>query len=57
MLLVKTTTVTRPIVCRRERVKLTPHVSQLSVEGVDGGVLLSNGAGKLQDGDVESVAL
>jgi hypothetical protein len=36
---------------------LMPHVSQLTVEGVDGGVLLSNGAGKLQDGDVESVAL
>jgi hypothetical protein len=27
------------------------------VEGINGGVLLSNGAGKLQDGDVESVAL
>jgi hypothetical protein len=27
------------------------------VEGIDGGVLLSNGTGKLQDGDVESVAL
>jgi hypothetical protein len=57
MLLAKTATVTRQTVCRRERVKLTPHVSQLPVEGIDGGVLLSNGTGKLQDGDVESVAL
>jgi hypothetical protein len=36
---------------------MTPHISQLTVEGVDGGVLLSNGAIKLQDGDVESVAI
>jgi hypothetical protein len=57
MLLVKMTTVTQPTICQHERVKLTPHVSQLLVEGVDRGVLLSNGAVKLQDGDVESVAL
>jgi hypothetical protein len=55
VLLVKTTTITRPIVCQREGVKLTPHVSQLTVEGVDGGALLSNGASKLQDRDVKSV--
>jgi hypothetical protein len=55
--LTKTATVTRPTVCRCKRVKLTPHVSQLTVEGVDGGVLLLNGVGKLQDGDVESMAL
>jgi hypothetical protein len=57
MLLVKMTIVTQAIVFRRERVKLTPHVSQLQVEGIDRGVLLSNGASKLQDGDVESMAL
>jgi hypothetical protein len=57
VLLAKTTTVTWPTVCRREWVKLTPHVRQLTVEGADEGVLLSNGASKLQDGDVESVAL
>jgi hypothetical protein len=57
VLLVKTTTVTRLTVCQHERVTLTPHASQLTVEGIDEGVLLSNRAGKLQDGDVESVAL
>jgi hypothetical protein len=56
VLLAKMTTVTRPTVCRRERVKLTPHVSQLMVEGVD-RVLLSNRADKLQDEDVERVVL
>jgi hypothetical protein len=57
VLLAKTTTITRPTVCRRKGVKLMPHVSQLTVEGIDKGVLLSNGASKLQDGDVKSVAL
>jgi hypothetical protein len=62
VLLTKMTTVTRltvcqqPTVCQHERVKLTPHVSQLMVEGVD-RVLLSNRADKLQDEDVERVAL
>jgi hypothetical protein len=62
VLLTKMTTVTRPTVCQqptvcqRERVKLTPHVSQLMVEGVD-RVLLSNRADKLQDEDVERVVL
>jgi hypothetical protein len=57
VLLMKTTTVTRPIVCRREWVKLMPYVNQLMVEDIDGRVLLSNGASKLQDRDVESVTL
>jgi hypothetical protein len=47
VLLVKTTTVTRPLVCQHERVKLMPHVSQLMVENINGGVLLLNGAGML----------
>jgi hypothetical protein len=57
VLLVKTTTVTRLTVGWCEGVELTPHLSQLAVEGVNGGVLLSNGASKLQDVDVESVTL
>src|SRR6266540_1051801 len=56
MLSVKSTTVTRPTISRHQRVKLTPHVDQLMVEGVDGGVLLPKGAGELQSGDIEGVA-
>jgi predicted metal-dependent hydrolase len=56
VLLVKVTAVTRPTARRREGVKTTPHVSQLTVGGVNRGVMLSNGTSKLQGGDVESEA-
>src|SRR6266540_323099 len=56
MLPAKSTIVTRPAVGGSQRVKLTPHVGQLTVEGVNGGVLLPKGAGELQSGDVEGVA-
>jgi hypothetical protein len=33
-----------------------PHISQLVIEGIDGGFLLLNRASELQGGDVESGA-
>jgi hypothetical protein len=55
MHLAKVTAVTRPAVGRCKGVKLKPHISPLMV-GVNRGVL-SNGAHKLQGGEVDSMAI
>ena len=52
----KNITGTSPTVWWLQRVELAPHISQLTVEGIDGGVLLTNRTSKLQGGDVESGA-
>jgi hypothetical protein len=56
VLLAKVTAVTRLTPGWHEGVKMTPHISELTVEGVNSGVMLSNGASKLQGGEVESMA-